>query len=111
MDFDLLNWADSALLIVMNILLTVVAFRAYSAAKYPERSLFLLGISGVLGFLVAGCGLMLDYLRTDLLYNVSITLVIVGMIDTCLWIWAVRALLKRYLAQEAQLSSFSPGNG
>ena len=58
---------------------------------------------GAEGFLGSIGEVAVNLLSTpiDLRYDGSITLVIVGMIDTCMWIWAVYALIKRYLALEA----------
>jgi hypothetical protein len=110
MPLTFLHLAEYALVIVINVVLAVVAFRAYNSAIQPERSLSLLGISGVLGVIVSVCGVLLEYFSVpaDLRYDGSTTLMIVGMIDSCLWIWSVCTLMKRYVALEAQVGHQSP---
>ena len=103
---------ESFVLLAINVVVCAVSFRAYFASVDRQRPLFLLGASSILGGMASAAplALLLFPLSPVAYADSTATFRVVGMIDGCLWAWAVCALATRFVRLQRELTAKTPND-
>jgi hypothetical protein len=95
---EIVWYLEHLVFVSVNVVVGVVSFRGYFDSVERERSLFFLGLSSVLGGAasIASVALWLFSASEQAYEDGSITIRCVALLDTCIWTWAVCALIARF---------------
>src|SRR5687768_10510856 len=106
---DIVTLFYRTLLVIVNVVVAILAFRAYGRSRQSERSVFYIGVSCALGTVAALYIAALSYLgfSGEAVEDGYVVVMVLGILDTSIMAWAVCALMKRHVALQNSIAGVS----